>query len=145
MLHDTQASILTFLFNYILPQGLEKEMAPYSSVLAWKIHGQRSLVGYSRWGCKELDMTQRLSTPQGPSHPNSCFSLSLPPSKHSQTAMMTILTSTAPTSFMGKVKKALLCDSITPLKGEAKAGEVVCLCHTSRSCSAVQQGTWKLI
>ena len=24
-------------------------------------HGQRSLVGYSPWGCKELDMTERLS------------------------------------------------------------------------------------
>ena len=26
-------------------------------------HGQRSLVGYSPWGHKELDMTERLSTP----------------------------------------------------------------------------------
>ena len=26
--------------------------------------GQRSLVGYSPWGCKELDMTERLSTTQ---------------------------------------------------------------------------------
>ena len=25
-------------------------------------HGQRSLVGYSPWGCKELDMTEWLST-----------------------------------------------------------------------------------
>ena len=25
-------------------------------------HGQRSLVGYSPWGCKESDMTERLST-----------------------------------------------------------------------------------
>ena len=25
-------------------------------------HGQRSLVDYSPWGCKELDMTKRLST-----------------------------------------------------------------------------------
>ena len=24
-------------------------------------HGQRSLVGYSPWGCKELDMTEQLS------------------------------------------------------------------------------------
>ena len=23
-------------------------------------HGQRTLVGYSSWGCKELDMTERL-------------------------------------------------------------------------------------
>ena len=27
-------------------------------------HGQRSLVGYHPWGCKELDMTERLSTAQ---------------------------------------------------------------------------------
>ena len=27
-------------------------------------HGQRSLVGYSPWGRKELDMTERLSTAQ---------------------------------------------------------------------------------
>ena len=35
-------------------------MAPQSSTLAWKIHGQRSLVGCSPWGREELDMTQRL-------------------------------------------------------------------------------------
>ena len=35
---------------------LEKEMATHSSTLAWKIPW-RSLVGYSPWGCKELDMT----------------------------------------------------------------------------------------
>ena len=39
---------------------LEKEMAPHSSILAWKILGQRSLVGYSPWGCKEWDTTERL-------------------------------------------------------------------------------------
>ena len=27
-------------------------------------HGQRSLAGYSPWGCKELDITKRLSTAQ---------------------------------------------------------------------------------
>ena len=31
---------------------LEKEMAIHSSILAWKIHGQRSLVGYSPQGYK---------------------------------------------------------------------------------------------
>ena len=35
---------------------LEKEMKTHSSILAWKSHGQRSLVGYSPWGC--LDMTE---------------------------------------------------------------------------------------
>ena len=33
---------------------LEKEMATHSSILAWRIHGQRSLAGYSPWGCKEF-------------------------------------------------------------------------------------------
>ena len=36
---------------------LEKGMATQSSILAWRFHGQRSLMGYSPWGCKELDMT----------------------------------------------------------------------------------------
>ena len=36
---------------------LEKEMAIHSSILAWRIHRQRSLAGYSPWGHKELDMT----------------------------------------------------------------------------------------
>ena len=40
----------------------EKEMATHSSVLAWEIHGQRSLVGYSPWGHKESDMTECTKT-----------------------------------------------------------------------------------
>ena len=39
---------------------LEKEMATHSSTLAWRIPWERSLVGYSPWGCKELDTTERL-------------------------------------------------------------------------------------
>ena len=35
-------------------------MATHSSTLAWKIHGQRSLVGYSPWGREESDTTERL-------------------------------------------------------------------------------------
>ena len=38
---------------------LGKEMATHSSVLAWRIHGQTSLVGYSPWGHKKMDMTKR--------------------------------------------------------------------------------------
>ena len=41
----------------ILP---EKAMAPHSGTLAWKSHGQRSLVGCSPWGREELDTTERL-------------------------------------------------------------------------------------
>ena len=39
---------------------LEKEMATHSSILAWTIPRRRSLVGYSPWGCKESDRTERL-------------------------------------------------------------------------------------
>ena len=41
--------------------SLEKEMLTHSSILAWKSHGQKSLVGYSPWGHKELDTTERLN------------------------------------------------------------------------------------
>ena len=37
---------------------LEKEMATFSSIVAWKSHGQRSLVGDSIWGRKESDTTE---------------------------------------------------------------------------------------
>ena len=34
-------------------------MATHSSIVSTgKTHGQRSLVDYSSWGCKELDMTE---------------------------------------------------------------------------------------
>ena len=36
-------------------------MATHCSILAWEIHGQRSLVGYSLWGLKESGTTERLS------------------------------------------------------------------------------------
>ena len=37
---------------------LEEEMATHSVFLAGKSHGQRSLVGHSPWGGKELDTTE---------------------------------------------------------------------------------------
>ena len=37
---------------------LEEEMATHSSVLAWRIPWQRSLVGPSSWSCKESDTTE---------------------------------------------------------------------------------------
>ena len=40
---------------------LEEGMATHSSILAWKIPWtQRRLVGYSLWGCKVSDRTERL-------------------------------------------------------------------------------------
>ena len=40
--------------------GAEKAMAPQSSTLAGKSHGQRCLVDCSLWGRTELDTTERL-------------------------------------------------------------------------------------
>ena len=36
---------------------------PHNYYCLENTHGQRSLVGYSPWGCKELDMTERLHFP----------------------------------------------------------------------------------
>ena len=41
--------------------SLEKGMATYSSILAWKSLGQRSRVGYSPWGRKESDTMEHLT------------------------------------------------------------------------------------
>ena len=37
-------------------------MATHSSILAGEFHGQRRLVGYSPWGGRESDMTEKLSS-----------------------------------------------------------------------------------
>ena len=37
---------------------LEKEMANYSSILAWRIPWTEEPAGYSPWGHKESDMTE---------------------------------------------------------------------------------------
>ena len=47
----------------------EKGMVIHFRTLPGGFHGQRSLAGYSPWGCKELDMTEQLI-------------LSLSPEKH---------------------------------------------------------------
>ena len=41
---------------------LEEEMATCSNILAWKTPWIEELVGYSPRDCKELNMTERLST-----------------------------------------------------------------------------------
>ena len=43
-------------------EPLEQEMDIHSRTLAWISHGQRSVGGYSPWGCKESDTTELLST-----------------------------------------------------------------------------------
>ena len=37
---------------------LEEEVATHSSILAWRIHGQWSLLGYGPQGHKESDTTE---------------------------------------------------------------------------------------
>ena len=48
-------SDFTFTFHF---HALEKEMATHSSVLAWRIPGQGSLVGCRPWGRTESDTTE---------------------------------------------------------------------------------------
>ena len=55
-------------------------MATYSSTLAWKIHGQRSLVGCSPWGCTESDTTEATQQQQQ-QLPNSSLTYALLSSK----------------------------------------------------------------
>ena len=52
---QTRLSDFTLFFHF---HALEKEMATHSSVLAWRIQGQRSLVGGHLWGRTESDMTE---------------------------------------------------------------------------------------
>ena len=44
---------------------LGQEMATHSSILAGIIRCTQDRVGYSAWGCKELDMSEHLSTHTG--------------------------------------------------------------------------------
>ena len=41
-------------------EPLEKEMATYSSILAWKIPWMEVLMGYCQWGRRESDTTEQL-------------------------------------------------------------------------------------
>ena len=41
-----------------LEDALEEEMATHSNILAWRTHGQKILVAYSPWGCKESDIPE---------------------------------------------------------------------------------------
>ena len=39
---------------------LEKKMLPTPVFLSGEFHGQRNLTGYSKDGCKQLEMTEKL-------------------------------------------------------------------------------------
>ena len=51
----TQLSDFAFTFHF---HALEKEMATDSSILAWRIPGMGSLVGWRLWGHTESDTTE---------------------------------------------------------------------------------------
>ena len=53
---------------------LENDLTTCSSPVSLpeKSHGQRSLVGYNLWGCKELNITERLRT-HTHTDPHPCF------------------------------------------------------------------------
>ena len=51
----TRLSDFAFTFHF---HALEKEMATYSSVLAWRIPGTRESRGLCLWGHTESDMTE---------------------------------------------------------------------------------------
>ena len=53
---------------------LEKGMTIHSSSLAGESYGQRSLMGYSVWGHKELDMSEQLSFSLDRKRGGSCIS-----------------------------------------------------------------------
>ena len=55
---QTQLSDFTLFFHF---HALEKEMATHSSVLAWRIPGTGSLVGFCLWGRTESDTTEATS------------------------------------------------------------------------------------
>jgi len=60
-MHKTQIQSLDW------ENPLEKGMTTHSSILdRGQFHGQRSLEGYSPWGYKESDMTERLTLSLSP-------------------------------------------------------------------------------
>ena len=55
VLQETQVQSL------VQEEPLEKGLATHSSILPGEFHGQRRLVGYSPWGRKKSDTTERLT------------------------------------------------------------------------------------
>ena len=44
---------------------MEKGIAIHSILFPGELHGQKSLLGYSPWDCKKLDMTEQLTLGKG--------------------------------------------------------------------------------
>ena len=62
-LSEKTSLFLSFLgeYRFYPEKKMEKERQPTPVFLPGECHGQRGLVGYSLWGCKELDTTKWLT------------------------------------------------------------------------------------
>ena len=69
-LYVTNTSIDFFLY-YISTNNGERKWQPTPVFLPGESHGQRSLVGYSPWGCKEVDTTEAETPILWPPHAKS--------------------------------------------------------------------------
>ena len=61
---QTVKRLFTMQETWVPPLGWEdpllKGIATHSTFLPGESHGQRNLVGYSPWGCRESDTTEQL-------------------------------------------------------------------------------------
>ena len=64
MVKNLPAMQETWIWFLAREDTLEKGKLPTPVLLPKEFHGQKSPAGYSTWGHKELDMTERLSTAQ---------------------------------------------------------------------------------
>ena len=64
MVKNLPAMQETWIWSLAREDTLEKGWLPTPVLLPTEFHGQKSLVGYSTWGPKELDTSERLSTAQ---------------------------------------------------------------------------------
>ena len=58
MVKNLPAMQKTWVLSLGQEDPLEKGMATHSSILPGESHGQRKLMDYSPWGCKESDMNK---------------------------------------------------------------------------------------
>ena len=58
--HSPPGCFCVCVGRWILVPQQRRQWHPTPVLLPGKSHGQRSLEGYSPWGCKELDTTKRL-------------------------------------------------------------------------------------
>ena len=59
LVRDPPAVQETWVWSLVWEDPLEKGMATHSSILVWRIHGQKSLAGCSPWSCKDSDTSKQ--------------------------------------------------------------------------------------